>query len=102
MLGERPALAVADGFDEIVIGLVEIHLAGLDEDEPCPCAGQEREAGIDEAGHGAASPVQEIRSMLVAPVYARSHTNHANAIPELALRPSHPALCIIGRRLRNW
>ena len=25
--------------------------------------------------------------MLVAPVCARSHTNHANAIPELALRP---------------
>ena len=35
------------------------------------------------------------------PIYDRSQTNHANAIPELAFRPSQPSRCIMGRRLRN-
>src|SRR4029077_19366355 len=40
----------------------------------------------------------EMRSMLVAPMCVLSQTNHANAIPLFALRPSQPSRCIIGRR----
>jgi hypothetical protein len=53
LLGERPSLAVADGFDEAIEGFTEIHLTGFDEDEPSRCAGEEHQAGIDEGVHGA-------------------------------------------------
>src|SRR5262249_39758841 len=43
----------------------------------------------------------EIRSTVVGPVWLRSQTNHAKAMPLLALRPSQPARCIIGSRLRK-
>jgi hypothetical protein len=43
----------------------------------------------------------EILLMMVAPVWLRFQTNHAKAMPLLALRPCHPARCIIGRRLRK-
>ena len=53
LLGEWPALAVADGFDEVIESLVEIHLADFDQDKPSRCAGKECEPGIDEGVHGA-------------------------------------------------
>ena len=53
LLGERPAGAVADRFDELVEGFAEIHLTGFDEDEPSRCAREECKPEIDEGVHGA-------------------------------------------------
>jgi hypothetical protein len=54
LLSERPALAVAGRFDEVVEGFIEIHLTGFDEDEPSRRAGEECKPGIHHDGaHGA-------------------------------------------------
>src|SRR5262249_2752894 len=52
LLGQGPAGAVTDGFDEGVEGFIEVHLAGFDEDEPSRRASEEGEARVDPA-HGA-------------------------------------------------
>jgi hypothetical protein len=53
LLGERPAPAVADAFDDVVEGFIELELAALDQDKPSRCAGEECKPGIDEGVHGA-------------------------------------------------
>jgi len=53
LLGEWPALAVADGFDEVIESLVEIHLADFDQDKPSRRASKEDEPGVDADRHGA-------------------------------------------------
>src|SRR5262245_52437822 len=51
-LGQRPALAVAGGPDEILDGFLEAHRAAFDEDETSVRAGEENEPGIEGAlGH---------------------------------------------------
>ena len=52
--------------------------------------------GSSEVGHGAASSVHEIRLTVGSPAWLRSQMNHANAIPELPLRPSQP--CAVHHR----
>jgi hypothetical protein len=51
---KRPALAVTDRLDQPLECLVEIHLAGFNEDEPRVRAGEEDEARV-EVGHDLSS-----------------------------------------------
>ena len=53
LLGERPALAVADRRNQVLIGFVEVHLTDFDQDKPSRCAGKENEPEIDGDRHGA-------------------------------------------------
>src|SRR5262245_15040235 len=79
-LGERPAGAVAYGFDELVEGFIEIHRAGFDEDEPNRCAREECKPGIDEGVHGARpANLRTAASLKPARRQARTRMRYAGA-----------------------
>jgi hypothetical protein len=80
LLGERPAGAIADGFDEVVESLVEIHLTDFDQDKPSRGASEECKPGIDEGVHGARpANLRMAASLKPARFQARARMRYAGA-----------------------